>query len=100
MSLAGSYFLREQAPVEDDGALPGFEACIERLAKATGPHLYGLLFVRHCRDLTSGAKAPSDSVCLEPGINPRPTARYSFSLALLNFGISLPLLKVSRPAAA
>ena len=46
--LAGGDLLLEKAPVKDDGALPRFEFRIERLAKAAGPHLPGLLFVRHC----------------------------------------------------
>ena len=48
VGLAGSYLLREQTPIKDDGTLPAFEGGIERFAKAAGPHLCGILFVRHC----------------------------------------------------
>ena len=77
--LAGGDFLIEKPPVKDDRALPRFEFRIQRLAKAAGPHLPGLLFVGHCFKRTS---------C------------YSFSLPLLSWGISLPLLSVRRPVLA
>ncbi len=51
--LAGGYLLVEKPPVEDDGALPSFKVSVERLAKAAGPHLAGLLFVLQCFKRTS-----------------------------------------------
>jgi hypothetical protein len=45
--FAGGYFLGEKTPIENNRSLPAFEVCIERLAEAAGPHLYGLVFVRH-----------------------------------------------------
>ena len=47
MSLAGSYLFFEELPVKNNRALPLLELLIQRLAKAAGPHLPGLLFVRH-----------------------------------------------------
>jgi len=47
VGFAGGYLLRKKPPIEDDGTLPLFEVRIERLAKAAGPHLYGLEFVGH-----------------------------------------------------
>ena len=79
MGFAGGDFLGKKPPVKDNGALPLFKFCIQRLAKAARPHLPGLLFVEHCLKRTS---------C------------YSFSLLLLSWGISLFLLSVRRPALA
>jgi len=47
VGLAGGYFLRQKPPIEDDRPLPRLELAIERLPKAAGPHLDGLLFVGH-----------------------------------------------------
>jgi hypothetical protein len=43
---AGFDLVGEEAPIEGEGTLPGFEGGIEGLAEATGPHLCGLLFIR------------------------------------------------------
>ena len=45
--LARRNLLRQQPPVKRQRPLPRFELWIERLTKAAGPHLHGLLFVRH-----------------------------------------------------
>jgi len=45
--LAGSRLVGKKPPVEDNRPLPLFKVCVERLAKAARPHLYGLLLVRH-----------------------------------------------------
>jgi hypothetical protein len=47
MRLAGGYLLVEKPPIKNDGPLPRFKLGIQRLAKAAGPHLYGVLFVGH-----------------------------------------------------
>ena len=47
VGLAGGDFLREQAPVEGEAALPLLEGAVEGLAEAAGPHFCGLLRVRH-----------------------------------------------------
>src|SRR5580692_4670732 len=79
MSSAGGELCVKQLPVEAHRALPVVKERIGRAAKTARPHLPGLLFIGHCF---------------------RHTSRYSFSVALLSLGISLPLLRVSRPAAA
>ncbi len=46
--LAGGDFVREQAPVEREAALPLLEGAVEGLAEAAGPHFArGLLRVGH-----------------------------------------------------
>ena len=40
-------FVREEAPVEGEGALPFFELLVEWFAEAAGPHLCGLLLFGH-----------------------------------------------------
>ena len=43
VSDAGFDFVRDEAPVEGEGALPLFELLVEWFAETAGPHLCGLL---------------------------------------------------------
>ncbi len=45
VGYAGFYFVGDEAPVEGEGALPGFELFIEWFAEAAGPHFGGLLLL-------------------------------------------------------
>ena len=82
VGLAGCNFLREQAPIEDDGALPLLKLCVERLAKAARPHFYGLVFGGHLiwcafvvnQTLLKNNRRSFDSICAKLA-----SARFSLS---------------------
>ncbi len=45
VGYAGFYFVGDEAVVEGEGALPGFELFVEWFAEAAGPHFCGLLLI-------------------------------------------------------